>query len=186
MADENSKLLTPRDITGFWLGLEESAYWKKDVKFDALITNDYGKVLKTAKLGEMDHWCEDREGVLALTIVLDQFSRNIHRGTPEMFAADEHARTVANYAIRTDMIDSFNPQERRWFIMPYMHTETVREQRFCVALCKRYKLEATLPHAIEHMKIVKEFGRFPHRNDILGRQSTDEELAFLSAGGFAG
>lgn len=186
MTQNKPKLLTPRDITGFWLDLEEMAYWKKDPDFDALITNDYGKVLETAKKGEMDHWCEDREGVLALTIILDQFSRNIHRGTPEMFAADEHARTVANYAIRTDMIDTFNQDERRWFIMPYMHTETLREQRFCVALCKRYKLDNTLNHAIEHMEIVKKFGRFPHRNELLGRQSTQEELTFLADGGFAG
>ena len=186
MADDNPKLLTPRDITGFWLGLDEASYWKKDAEFDAMIKKEYGKVLATAKLGEMDHWCEDREGVLALTIVLDQFSRNIHRGTPEMFAADEHARTVANYAIRTDMIDTFSQQERRWFIMPYMHTETLREQRFCVALCKRYGLDETLPHAIQHMEIVKKFGRFPHRNEILGRQSTDEELEYLASGGFSG
>lgn len=186
MTENKPKMLTPRDITGFWLGLDEKAYWQKDDAFDAKITKDYGKVLKTAKLGEMDHWCEDREGVLALTIVLDQFSRNIHRGTAEMFAADEHARTVANYAIRTDMIDSFNEDERRWFIMPYMHTETLREQRFCVALCKRYKLNNTLSHAIEHLDIVKKFGRFPHRNEILGRHSTDDELEFLNTGGFAG
>ncbi len=186
MADDKPKLLTPRDITAFWLGLEEKAYWRKDLEFDALLKNDYGKVLATAKLGELDHWCEDREGVLALTIILDQFSRNIHRGTAEMFAADEHARTVANYAIRTDMIDSFNQDERRWFIMPYMHTETLREQRFCVALCKRYHLDTTLPSAIEHLEIVKKFGRFPHRNKILGRQSSDDELEFLAAGGFSG
>jgi len=180
------KLLTPRDITGFWLGLDEKAYWQKDPEFDALIKRDYGNVLKQAKLGAMDNWCDDREGVLALTIVLDQFSRNIHRGTPEMFAADEHARTVANYAMRTDVITSFNPDERRWFVMPFMHTETLREQRFCVAMCKRYKLDSTLPHAITHMEIIKQFGRFPHRNEILGRQSTSEEIDFLSSGGFAG
>ncbi len=184
--ETKKKLLTPRDITGFWLGLEEQAYWQKDDEFDALISRDYGNVLKQAKLGAMDHWCDDREGVLALTVVLDQFSRNIHRGTPEMFAADEHARTVANYAMRTDMIESFNEDERRWFIMPYMHTETLREQRFCVAMCKRYQLNATLPHAVEHMEIVKKFGRFPHRNEILGRQSTPQELEFLASGGFAG
>ena len=186
MTDGQSKLLTPRDITGFWLSQDEATYWKKNPDFDALIKRDYGKVLETAKRGEMDHWCEDREGVLALTIVLDQFSRNIHRGTPEMFAADEHARTVANYAIRTDVIESFNSQERRWFIMPYLHTETLREQRFCVALCKRYELESTLPDAIEHMEIIKKFGRFPHRNEILGRTSSDEELDFLAKGGFSG
>jgi len=180
------KLLTPRDITGFWLGLEEQAYWKKDPEFDALIKRDYGNVLKQAKLGAMDNWCQDREGVLALTIVLDQFSRNIHRGTPEMFAADEHARTVANYAMRTEVINSFNQDERRWFVMPFMHTEALREQRFCVAMCKRYELDKTLPHAIEHMEIVKKFGRFPHRNEILGRPSTPEEIEFLSSGGFAG
>lgn len=180
------KLLTPRDITGFWLGQDEAAYWRKDLEFDALITREYGNVLNQAKLGAMDHWCDDREGVLALTIVLDQFSRNIHRGTQEMFAADEHARTVANYAMRTEIINSFNSSERRWFVMPFMHAETLREQRFCVAMCKRYELEATLPHAIEHMEIVKKFGRFPHRNEILGRQSSSEEIEFLSSGGFAG
>ena len=186
MTDTKKKLLTPRDITSFWLDLDESAYWQKDPEFDALITRNYGNVLKQAKLGNMDNWCEDREGVLALTIVLDQFSRNIHRGTPEMFAADEHARTVANYAIRTDMIESFNEDERRWFIMPAMHTETLRDQRFCVAMCKRYKLNNTLQHAIEHMEIIKKFGRFPHRNEILGRESTPEEIRFLQGGGFAG
>lgn len=187
MSDEKAKkLFTPRDITSFWLGQEEAAYWQKDPDFDAKITNEYGNVLKQARLGNMDHWCDDSEGALALTIVLDQFSRNIHRGTPDMFASDEHARTVANYAMRTDAIESFNEDERRWFIMPFMHTETLRDQRFCVAMCKRYELHRTLPHAIEHMEIVKKFGRFPHRNAILGRESTPEETAFLEQGGFAG
>lgn len=186
MTEDQKKLLTPRDITSFWLGLDEAAYWQKDTQFDALLTKNYGNVLKQAKLGNMDNWCEDREGVLALTIVLDQFSRNIHRGTKEMFAADEHARTVANYAMRTDMIDSFNEEERRWFIMPFMHAETLREQRFCVAMCKRYSLNNTIAHAEEHRDIVKQFGRFPHRNKVLGRESTPEEIKFLTDGGFAG
>jgi len=183
---ETKRLLTPRDITSFWLGLEEKSYWQKDDDFDALIKNNYGNVLKQARLGTMDNWCDDAEGVLALTIVLDQFSRNIYRGTPEMFASDEHARTVANYAMRTNIIERFNQEERRWFVIPFMHTETLREQRFCVAMCKHYDLKGTLEHAIAHMEIIKEFGRFPHRNKILGRESSPQELALLKQGGFAG
>jgi uncharacterized protein (DUF924 family) len=186
MTKTDKKMLTPRDITSFWLGLDEQAYWRKDLEFDAMLTKEYGNVLKTARRGEMDHWCEDRDGVLALTIVLDQFSRNIYRGTAEMFASDEHARTVANYAMRSDMINSFDEKERRWFVMPFMHAETLRDQRFCVAMCKRYELPNTIEHAVEHMEIIKKFGRFPHRNAILGRTSTDEELAFLNDGGFSG
>lgn len=183
---QSKKLLTPLDITGFWLGLEEQAYWQKNDEFDDLIRKNYGRVLEQAKNGAMDNWCGDRDGTLALTIVLDQFSRNIHRGTLDMFSADEQARAVANYAMVSELIRDFNEDERRWFVMPFMHSELLRDQKFCVAMCQRYELKATMPHAVTHREIIKEFGRFPHRNAILGRESTPQEIAFLKSGGFAG
>ena len=184
--NEPKKTYTPMDITGFWLGLDEAQYWQKDDAFDAELTQKFGNVLKVARAGELDHWCDDQHGVLALTLILDQFNRNILRGTPQMFDTDEHARTVANYAMRTDIIEKFDEDERRWFIMPFMHSEDFRNQRFCVAMCKRYGLNKTIAHAMEHRDIIKEFGRFPHRNKVLGRESTPQELEFLSNGGFAG
>ncbi len=182
-----TKPASPWEILGFWFSQDEAAYWQKNKDFDNEIAEKFGPTLEMAKRGELDEWCGDRNNTMALTIILDQFSRNIYRNTPEMFAADEHARTVAKYAITCDYISQFeDPDHRRWFIMPFMHSELMADQKYCVAMCKRHKLDSTLPHAIEHMQIIKEFDRFPHRNAILGRQSTGAEQDFLEDGGFAG
>ena len=187
MTEKKPRLLTPSDILQFWFSLDEKVYWRVDEDFDRQLAADYGRVLEQAKSGAMDNWCGDEAGTMALVIILDQFSRNIHRGTPEMFASDEHARTVSSYAINAGITDYYEEsRHRRWLFMPFMHSESLADQKYCVAMCQKYELDETLPHAIEHMEIIKRFGRFPHRNKILSRQTTSDEQAFLDSGGFAG
>ncbi len=126
------------------------------------------------------------DGALALVLLLDQFSRNIHRGDPLAFAGDARARAIAARGIarRFDLIRP--PQERAFFYLPFMHSEDPADQRLSLRLY-RARLSSPLHyrHAKEHADIVRRFGRFPHRNRVLGRKSTPEERQFLNAGGFS-
>ena len=184
--NNTTKIASPFSVLGFWLDLEEHEYWQKNTEFDNAIRKQFKATLDAATTGGLDDWCSKRESTLALTIVLDQFARNIHRGTPLMFANDEQARAVANFAFASKLTTDMEENHMRWLIMPFMHSERLQDQKYCVAMCQRHELNGTLPHAVEHMEIIKQFGRFPHRNEILGRESTHEEIEFLANGGFAG
>jgi uncharacterized protein (DUF924 family) len=119
-------------------------------------------------------------------ILLDQMSRNIHRGTPGMYEHDSRALAVAERAIARGEDAALPKEERRWLYMPFMHSEKLADQERCVELCRAAGLDATLPFAVEHADIVRRFGRFPHRNAILGRASTKAETDYLEGGGFKG
>jgi len=119
-------------------------------------------------------------------LLLDQLSRNLQRGTLAMFAADPKALALAGAAIGKGDDRDCDASVKRWYYMPFMHSEDLADQETCVALCRQPGLEETLPFAITHRDIIARFGRFPHRNDMLGRATTAEEQAFLDAGGFSG
>lgn len=174
------------EVLDFWRAQEESAYFTVTPAFDAEIRRRFAHRLEQAKAGELDHWATTAEGMLALVILLDQMSRNIHRGTPAMYAGDDKALALAKEAVGRGIDQSFAPRERRWFYMPFMHSERLADQETCIRLCRTAGLDDTLPHAIEHADIIRRFGRFPHRNAILGRSTTAEEQAFLNDGGFSG
>jgi uncharacterized protein (DUF924 family) len=190
-------------VLSFWLGeldahgmcsAERSArWWAKDPALDAAIRAEFGPTLAAIMAGEHQEWLDTPRGRLAYVIVLDQFSRNIHRGTAQAFAGDERALLVALDAIDHEIDRALREQERVFLYMPLMHSESFVCQERCVSLFRtlcagasdplRALLTSNLDFAIRHRDVVAAWGRFPHRNEVLGRQSTEAELAFLQQPG---
>lgn len=184
------------EILEVWLGAGDvpsaetrERWWAKDPAFDAMLTARFGALLDRAARGELDAWAKTARGSLALVILLDQLSRNIHRGMPRSFAHDSRALAIARDALARGL-DAELPIEHRTFLyMPLMHAEDVAAQRECVQRFEqlarnappsaRAALETNVDFAKRHLEIVERFGRFPHRNAILGRETTPEEAAFL-------
>ena len=184
-------MTNPETILELWLGdghENRSLWWTKDPDFDASLRDRFGAALEAAKEGELDGWSATPRGTLALIVLLDQFSRNIHRGTPAMYAADERAAALTRSLVDQGLLGDLAPFEQLFAIMPLMHSEALEDQRRCVGLlerlAERHPVTAGGPDsARHHMAIVQRWGRFPHRNAILGRASTDAELAFLKEPG---
>lgn len=177
---------SPRDVLDFWFDAGPERWFRKDTEFDAAIKRRFSALVEAARTGKCDRWRDSPEGAAALVIVLDQFPRNIHRGTPRAFACDGKALETAKEAIGRGFDMELPEAVRMWLYMPYMHSENLHDQEQCVELCKRSGLDATTPYAVEHADIIRRFGRFPHRNAILGRRTTEAEQRFLDDGGFAG
>jgi len=182
---------TPSEILNFWFSETDKKYWFNATDaFDADIRNRFEMPAMAAAsclLDEVSHdWEASVESSLALILMLDQFPRNMYRGTPGAFAWDALALSVAKRMIDKSW-DLKTPQMRRAFIyMPFMHSEDLEAQDKCVELCDaRLENENTLFHAKAHRKLIADFGRFPHRNAILGRENTAAETAFLAAGGYS-
>ena len=181
-----------QDILAFWFREATPEQWfAKDDQFDAQIKSRFSSVV--ARLAEqietegVTNWEGTPKGSLASVLVLDQFPRNIFRGTPQAFAFDDKAREVAQRLIDVGGDMDLTSQERQFLYLPYMHVEDLDAQEFCVELFKtRLEDQSQLSYAVDHRDIIQRFGRFPHRNAILGRLSTEAELAFLADGGFAG
>jgi len=178
--------MTPQDVTGFWERAGESRWFFKDAAFDGALKVRFGETLARARRGEFDSWGETPEGALGLVILLDQVSRNIHRGSPLAFAADAKALRMARGWIGQGFHQKLPAPRARWLIMPYEHAEELDAQHRGVALFQTMGLSDMAHWARVHLDIIARFGRFPHRNPVLGRVSTPDELAFLKAGGFAG
>ena len=135
--------------------------------------------------GELDSWAGDADGALALLILLDQFPRNAFRGTARMFESDAKARRIARGAIEAGFDQGVEHDLRNFFYLPFAHSENLADQDRCVELARELGGEE-LRYAIIHRDIIEKFGRFPHRNEALGRATTPEERKFLAGGGFAG
>jgi uncharacterized protein (DUF924 family) len=178
--------MSPEHIVDFWYQAGEERWFTRDAAFDGILAVRFGAALRDARLGAFDHWAETPEGALGLVILLDQVSRNIHRGSPLAFAADAKALTMARQWIGRGYHQKLPPPYARWFLMPLEHAEDLDAQHRCVALFNTMGLHEMAYWARMHLNIIAEFGRFPHRNPVLGRKSTPAELAFLKAGGFAG
>ncbi len=176
----------PQDIVAFWMDLGPKRWWRKDPKLDEEIKARFGATLDLARRGKLEAWRDDRDAVLAYVIVLDQFSRNVFRDDPRAYASDATALDASQAVVERGWDMAFPPEERQWFYLPYMHSEDPAMQERCIELCKRSRLDGNLPSAIEHADIIRRFGRFPHRNKVLGRVSTEEEEDFLATGGFSG
>jgi uncharacterized protein (DUF924 family) len=172
------------DILKFWFEDAGPKKWfRRSDAFDAEVKQRFLPAFDAATSGELDAMRATRDGSLALVLVLDQFSRNMFRGTPRAFEQDAEARAIARNAI-TRRFDMAVPEERRaFFYMPFMHSEGLADQEYSVALFTA-RCHANVPYAVEHRDIIARFGRFPHRNEVLGRASTADEIAFLKAGGF--
>jgi len=141
---------------------------------------------ESAARGELERWSATPLASLALIVLLDQFPRNMFRGDARTYAADPLARAVVERAIARAFDQSFPPEERRFFYLPFEHSENLADQERGVALCRAAGDEESIKYAQIHADIIRRFGRFPHRNRVLGRATTADEQAFLDAGGFAG
>lgn len=178
--------MTPADVTHFWEQAGPARWFFKDAAFDGALKVRFGDTLAAARTGALDHWGKTPEGALGLVILLDQVSRNIHRGSPLAFAADARALRLAKGWIGQGFHQKLPAPRACWFIMPYEHAEDLDAQQRGVALFRNMGLNDQAHWAQVHLDIIARFGRFPHRNPVLGRVSTPAELAFLKAGGFAG
>ena len=177
----------PRDVLDFWFGAGPEKWFAKEDAFDAEILRRFGDTHKAACEGRLDDWSRDAQGALALVIVLDQFSRNLHRDDHRAWLNDGKALALAREAIRRRFDVEVPETARRWFYLPFMHAEDTDAQRESLHYHATRLGDAEVMHyAEEHADIIRRFGRFPHRNAALGRETTPEEQTFLDAGGFAG
>ena len=171
---------TPDDVLAFWFGECTPEQWfAKDDGFDTALRERFGTLHAEAAGGGLGEWEESADGRMALILVLDQMSRNLHRGDPRAFAQDARARDVARRAIAAgDHV--FAPRDRCLFLyLPFEHSEDLADQLWCDALFRALGDAELIDYGERHRVIIERFGRFPHRNAALGRASTAEELAFL-------
>ncbi|MGX1101712.1 DUF924 family protein [Bradyrhizobium elkanii] len=183
----DASLATPADVLGFWRNAGRDRWYKHDDAFDAEIRSRFLATWQKAAAGELSSWEASDDGALALTIVLDQFPRNLFRGDARTFSSDVLARDVARRAIDRGVDARTDPVLREFLYLPFEHSEDLADQQRCVTLFRQYDCHPdNLKYAEDHADIIRRFGRFPHRNRVLGRQTTAEEKAFLGAGGFSG
>lgn len=172
------------DVLKFWFEEIDSSFWfKKDEHFDALIRDKFSVLHLAATQGELFFWRKNIEGRLAEIIVLDQFSRNMFRDKANAFAYDAMALVLAQEAVATGLCHTLAPARRAFIYMPYMHSESLRIHDEAMKLFAEPGLENNMTFEIRHKEIIARFGRYPHRNAILGRESTPEELVFLQMPG---
>ena len=174
------------DVIGFWRQAGPQKWFKKNTAFDEAIRLKFEPVHHRAARGEYDGWIEDAEGSLALLILLDQFPRNLYRGSAHAFATDPKARAIALVAVDRGFDRRPEPILRNFFYLPFLHSEGLADQDYGLALCTEAGDPDNIKWAGLHRDIIVRFGRFPHRNGALGRKTTPEEQEFLDEGGFAG
>lgn len=174
------------EVVAFWRDAGQDKWFKKDDAFDREIRERFGALYAEAARGKRDDWAGTPEGALALVLLFDQFSRNLFRGSADTYAQDEKARAIATRAVEQRFDTKVDPAVRKFFYMPFMHSESLADLERCVALSHALGDEGTVKYGKHHLGIVRRFGRFPHRNAILGRHTTPAEQVFLDSGGFAG
>ena len=178
----------PEDILAFWLDEVGSAGWyKQDDALDARIREQFGEAWEGLTEGRFGLWLTYPSGVLAYIILADQFPRNMFRGDGRSFASDRIAVAAAKQAIHRGWDMKIDEPARQFFYLPLMHSENLCDQDRCVRLMKERMPDAgdgNLLHAQVHREVIREFGRFPYRNEALGRKSTEAEKTYLSQGGY--
>jgi uncharacterized protein (DUF924 family) len=186
-----------REILAFWFGGPAGAEWgqrrkawfRKDPALDAEIRERFRVDMDRAQSGALDDWLEDPEDCLALMLLLDQFPRNAYRNSPAAFSGDARALAAARLAVERGYDARLPPEQRMFVYLPFEHSESLEDQRRCVALVAAYRglpgYEDVIDYAYRHLRVIERFGRFPHRNGILGRASTAEEREFLREPGSA-
>jgi uncharacterized protein (DUF924 family) len=190
------------EVLDFWFGEDcNNPDWAEDNRrwysggesFDCIIGERFARRVEQALAGDMEEWKRSPRMTMALIILLDQFTRNIFRGSPRAFEGDERARSVLNTALKKGFDHSLSYKERCFIYMPLEHSESLADQQHCVELFEALLAQApaayhsnignSLKFAIKHRDIIREFGRFPHRNEILGRIATPGEIRYLADGG---
>jgi uncharacterized protein (DUF924 family) len=175
--------ITPSDVVAFWKEAGPGKWFAKDDAFDSRFRRGFGDAHFAAARRELDDWADTAEGCLALLLLLDQFPRNLYRGTGHAFATDPLAKKFAERAVAAGFDKAVEAQLQNFFHLPFEHSEALADQDRAVELA----VDAdALKWAVIHRDIIARFGRFPHRNAALGRETTAEEQAFLDSGGFAG
>ena len=172
-------------VLAFWKDAGPAYWFAKDAAFDKRFRERFLRDHEAAARGELAHWQGTPEGSLALILLLDQFPRNAFRGTPRMYATDASGRKAAGLALAAGYDHAFPLELRKFFFLPFAHSEDLADQERAVALARRTGSD-DLMHAEHHRDIIRRFGRFPHRNAILGRETTKEEQAYLDNGGYTG
>ena len=174
------------DVLVFWRALGPAGWYRKDAAVDAEIRDKFQNLHTAAADGLLHGWESDAPGALGLAITLDQIPRNMYRGSAAAFATDPLARAVSGRAVERGFDRAVADQERIFFYLPLMHSEALADQERCCTLCRSLSDAGLLKYAELHADIIRRFGRFPHRNAVLGRVTTREEQAFLDGGGFSG
>jgi uncharacterized protein (DUF924 family) len=178
--------VTPADILAFWREAGHDRWYKKDGAFDDEVRRRYLGLWQEAAAGKLSSWEATDDGALALVIVLDQFPRNMFRGDVRTYDTDPLAREVAGRAIDRGADARIDPGLLEFLYMPFMHSEHLTDQLRCIELFSKTSNTEQRKYADHHADIIRRFGRFPHRNPVLGRATTPEEQAFLDGGGFSG
>ncbi len=176
----------PVEVLDFWLEeIGPEGWYAGSAEIDALIRDRWAEVWQAAHNGGLEHWIDGPAGTLAYLVVTDQFPRNLHRGSALAFATDIRARAAARRALDEGW-DMIVPEpERQFMYLPFEHSEDAEDQALSVQLIsERLSSPESLLHARAHAEVIRRFGRFPYRNAALGRESTEEEIAFLAAGGY--
>ena len=175
-----------QDVLDFWYEQNKPEQWfMKSESFDEAVRNTLGGLYEQAVAGTLDHWAESPDGCLALILLLDQVPRNIFRGSPRSYASDEKAREICYHMLERGFDAEFEGDRRAFCYIPLEHSESLADQDRSVELFETLRVfkESYYDYAVQHRVIIERFGRFPHRNAILGRLSTDEEKAFLEQPG---
>jgi uncharacterized protein (DUF924 family) len=174
------------DVLAFWRAAGAAKWFKKDAAFDAEIASRFQVLWREAAAGALADWEAAPDSALSLVLVLDQFPRNMFRGKADAFATDPLARRVAERAIARGFDQKIPASERQFFYLPFEHSESLADQERAIALMDTLGNPDLTRWAELHADIIRRFGRFPHRNSVLGRASTREEQEFLDGSGFAG
>ena len=178
--------MTPADVIAFWRAAGPDRWYTRDDAFDACVRERFLNLWQDAAAGRLSSWEDSDDGALALVIVLDQFPRNMFRGLAKAFSSDGLAREVAARAIFRGVDTRTSAPLLQFLYLPFMHSEELADQLHCIQLFQGGGDPENLRYAEIHADIIRRFGRFPHRNDALGRTTTPDEQAFLDAGGFSG
>jgi uncharacterized protein (DUF924 family) len=183
---EVKAVASPEEVRAFWLDAGRERWFKKDDVFDAEVRRRFLATYRAAKSGVLSPWADSPADAVALVIVLDQFPRNMFRDSAHAFATDPDAREIAKAAL-TRGFDRATPMPlRQFYYLPLMHSENLGDQERCVTLYAALGDDDLSKWAVLHADIIRRFGRFPHRNALLGRTTTPQEQEFLDSGGFAG
>ena len=182
----------PLDAAGFAASEQNRLWFSASEETDTTVRSRFGHLVGQALAGGLGHWAEDDAGLVALVLLLDQFTRNIYRGTPEAFAGDDIARQLAQQTIAANRHDHLPASHQVFLFLPLEHCEELAVQEQCVQLYRELagrsdadRINGFARYAVAHRDVIARFGRFPHRNAILGRESSPQELAYLDKhGGF--
>lgn len=174
--------IAPDVVIDFWFSDRIKAYWFSSTpEIDQEIRGKYQVLWEKAASGGLKEWMDNSEGCLALVIILDQFPLNMFRGQAVSFKTEKQAIEIARHAVRKNLDQNLDKAKRAFLYIPFMHSENLEDQELSVNLFKENELVENIEFAKHHRGIVRRFGRFPHRNAILGRESSKEELAYLAS-----